>query len=692
VYIYSFNIMKQLFLALCLSGLSIITKAQVTIDPTKIDIVRDSFGVPHIFAKTDAEVAYGLAWAHAEDDFKSLQELMLPVKNLMGRVQGKKGAAGDYAFKLFRCMEVTEEKWNTLTPAFLQLINGYIQSINLYAKTHPTEILHKKIFPITQKEYVAASVFALTIFNGADKALLRIFNNQEWELPELNQKGSNSAAVHSSKTTTGESFLLINAHQPNTGLQAFYEAHINSEEGLNVAGGLLAGGPCILHGVNENLGWAHTVNFCDRVDEFQLEMNPENNLQYKFDGQWVDLEVKTIKLRIKGLPINIKRKIYWSKYGATMKNKQGFFSIRLGANMKIGALQQWYQMNKAKNYTEFYAALNTQELSMFNVMYADKYDTIFYINNAAMPIRDASPQYNWQRTLPGNTSKTLWTNFRPLNHLPQYINPKSGFLFNTNHSSFLATAAEDNLKPSSFAYQDGWENYHLNRSVRFLELFPQNEKLNYATFKSIKFDKQLPTTLQYWYKIDSMFILHEKDYPVYANLISTFKNWDKRGDADSKGAAIFLLAYEYLKKKLQGQAPRSITKQEAVETFEYIKNYMQTNFGKEDIVLGDLQKLVRGDKEWPIWGFPDLLSPQWTEKYNNGKLKSIGGDGLIMFVRFAKNSLPKIETVNMYGASTNPNSKHFNDQVEMYLKQQTKTISLDKAEVYKNAERIYHPL
>jgi acyl-homoserine-lactone acylase len=673
---------------LLLSNLSF---SQTTIDPRKIDIVRDSFGVPHIFAKTDAEVAYGLAWANAEDDFKSLQELMLPVKNLMGRVQGKKGAAGDYAFQLFRCMEITEEKWSTLTPAFLKLIDGYTQAINLYAKTHANELLHKKIFPITQKEYVAASVFALTIFNGADKALLRIFNNQEWELPELNKKGSNSAAVHSSKTTTGENYLLINAHQPNTGPQAFYEAHINSEEGLNVAGGLLAGGPCILHGANENLGWAHTVNFCDRVDEFQLEMNPNNNLQYKFDGQWIDLEVKTIKLRIKGLPINIKRKIYWSKYGATMKNKQGFFSIRLGANMKIGALQQWYQMNKAKNYTEFYAALNTQELSMFNIMYADKYDTIYYINNAAMPIRTASPSYNWQRTLPGNTSKTLWTNFRPLKDLPQYINPKSGFLFNTNHSSFLATGKGDNIKYKDFPTQDGWENYHLNRSVRFLELFPQNEKLSYNKFKSIKFDKQLPNSLQYWYKIDSMFTLNEKDYPAYANLITTFNTWDKSGDADNKGAAIFLLAYEYLKKKLQGQAPRAITKQEAIETFEHIKNYMQRYFGKEDIVLGDLQKLVRGNKEWPLWGFPDLLSPQWTGKYNNGKLKSIGGDGLIMFVRFAKNSLPKIETVNMYGASANPNSKHFNDQVEMYLKQQTKTISLDKVEVYKNAERVYHP-
>ena len=214
--------------------------SQSAIDPATIDIVRDSFGVPHIFAKTDAAVAYGLAWAEAEDDFKSMQEVILPAKGLMGKVMGKKGAAGDYAFALFRCREITEEKWNTLSPEFLKLIDGYVQGINKYAATHPEEVVNKKLFPVTLKEYVSTSVLALTVFNGADAALLRIFNNSEWEVPELNKKGSNSSAVHPSKTSSGEAFLLINAHQPNTGPQAFYEAQLCSEEGLNILGGLLA--------------------------------------------------------------------------------------------------------------------------------------------------------------------------------------------------------------------------------------------------------------------------------------------------------------------------------------------------------------------------------------------------------------------------------------------------------------------
>ena len=119
---------------------------------------------------------------------------------------------------------------------------------------------------------------------------------------------------------------------------------------------------------------------------------------------------------------------------------------------------------------------------------------------------------------------------------------------------------------------------------------------------------------------------------------------------------------------------------------------MQNHFGRTDITLGDLQKLVRGNKEWPLWGFPDLLSPQWTEPYKDGKLKSIGGDGLVMFVRFPKDGLPKIETVNIFGASSIPGNKHYDDQVELYLQQKTKTMTLDKVVVYKNAERVYHPL
>jgi acyl-homoserine-lactone acylase len=681
--------MRSLIIFLFLSCLISIASAQI--DPKKVTIARDGYGVPHIFAKTDPEVSYGLAWAHAEDDFASLQRMALPSKALMGRVYGKDAVAADYAFALFRCKEITEEKWNTLSPEFIRLSNGYVQGLNDYAAKHPEEVLHKDLFPLTVKDYIASSVLALTVFNGADRILGAIYANNMNPVIDYDKMGSNAIAVHPSKTATGEAYLAINAHQPNEGPEAFYEAHVNSEEGWNALGGLLAGGPSILHGVNEYLGWAHTVNFCDRVDVFQLQMNPQNSNQYMFDGQWVDLEKSKIKLLIKGVPIPISRDLLWSKYGATMKNDQGVFSIRLGANMEIRALEQWYKMNKAKNFTQFYNAISLQGLSMFNIMYADKNDTIFYINNALMPIRNDDAKYDWKKTLPGNTSKTLWTQFHGIKELPQYVNPNSGFLFNTNHSSFYATGEKDNLSVNQFPKQNGWETNHNNRSVRFLELFPQEKKVDFGLFKKIKFDRQLPAKLQYPYGIDSILMMTAKEYPQYDTLLNNLNAWDKSGDPSSKGAAVFLLIYENVSASMRGKDPQRLTKLQSEQVIQAVKLYMVKNFGTTDLRLGDIQKLVRGDKEYPAPGFPDLLAPEWGVPYKDGKRKITGGDAYVALVRFPKKGLPIIETSNTYGASSKPGKPHFDDQVELFLQQKTKPMTLDKAEVLKNAKRVYHP-
>jgi len=665
--------------------------AQAQIDPKTVTIARDSFGVPHIFAKTDPQVSYGLAWAHAEDDFKSLQMVALPSKGLMGRALGKDGVAGDYAFALFRCREITEEKWNTLSPAFLRLIEGYVQGINDYAKAHPEEVLVKQLFPMTLKEYIASSVLALTIFNGGDRALRSIFANNVNPLIDYDKMGSNAIAIHPSRTTTGEAFLAINAHQPNEGPEAFYEAHVNSEEGWNALGGLLAGGPCILHGVNENLGWAHTVNFCDRLDIYQLQMNPKKADQYMFDGVWTDLEKKKIKLHIKGVPIPVSRDLYWSKYGATMKNEQGTFAIRLGANMEIRVLEQWYTMNKAQNFTQFYKAISMQGLSMFNIMYADRNDTIFYINNALMPIRDPSPAYDWKKTLPGNTSKTLWTKFYGIRELPQYVNPSSGFLFNTNHSSFYATAPENNLLASAFSPTSNWETNHNNRSKSFLELMPSAGKIDFDRFKRIKFDRQFPAVFEFPYSIDSLFLMKRANYPQYDTLMRNLQEWDRRGVPESKGAAAFLMVYEKVSRAMRGKDSRALTMAECEKLLHDIQDQMMKTYSTTDLALGDIQKLVRGDKEFPGPGLPDLLSPEWGVATANGKRKITGGDAYVALVRFPKQGLPIIETVNTYGASSKQGSPHFDDQVPLFLQQKTKTMTLDKAKVLATAKRIYHP-
>ena len=126
--------MKKILLFFSLlSGLCL----QAQIDRSNITIARDSFGVPHIFAPTDPEVAYGLAWAHAEDDFNTLQLVVLSGQARLGKVLGKKGAQADYVVDLLRCRQLVNEQWNTLSPDFIALVRGYVTGLNAYAKHTP---------------------------------------------------------------------------------------------------------------------------------------------------------------------------------------------------------------------------------------------------------------------------------------------------------------------------------------------------------------------------------------------------------------------------------------------------------------------------------------------------------------------------------------------------------------------------
>lgn len=666
------------------------TCASAQIDPSKIDIVRDHYGVPHIYGKTDAEASYGLAWAHAEDDFETIQQTLLAGKAMLASYKGKQGATIDYIIHLLRIPELVEERYETdLSPDFKKLVEGYCAGMNAYAKQHPNEVLVKKAFPVTPKELIQCTVLQLSILSGADKALTSIFNGKVPLLENYKTAGSNAFAFNSAKTTDGQVYLDINAHQPLEGPVAFYEAHLNSEEGLNILGANFPGAPCILHGCNEYLGWAHTVNDPDKLDVYQLEINPENKFQYKFDGEWVDLEVRTAALRvkIKGLMIPVKKKAYWSKYGPTIITERGTFSIRMPSLMDIRGMEQWYRFNKAKNFTEFKSALNMLAIPGYNIVYADRYDTIFYISNGRIPVRDS--KFNWKNTLPGNTSATLWKDLHPLSDLPQVLQPQSGFVYNTNHSPFHSTEGPEN--PVIKFPNMGYETLENNRSVRFAELVSAQDKISYDVFKRIKFDRQFPSKFAFPINIDSVFLLKPDDHPEIADLISNLKNWDKVANVESIGAGAFLKFYQNVNKARDLYASTGIlTMAQIINILNEIKAEMLQLYGRTNVQLGDIQKLVRGEKVLPQPGLPDVLAPMYSVPYKDGMVKANQGDAYIELVRFTKNG-PIIETLNTYGASSRKKSPHYTDQMEMYIKQQTKPMTLDKSAVYKNAERIYHP-
>ncbi|MFM6954877.1 MAG: penicillin acylase family protein [Sphingobacteriaceae bacterium] len=664
------------------------------INPKNIQIARDKWGVPHIFAKTDAEVAYGLAWAHAEDDFATIQTSYLAGKGMLGLLKGKKGAQIDYVAQLFRTKELVEARYQKdISPQFKSVLLGYAQGFNAYAKAHKKQVLVPALFPVTPKDMLAFSVLQLAISSGADQALKAIFDGKVATMDFLKPGGSNAFAFNSAKTTDGSVYLAINAHQPLEGPVAFYEAQLCSEEGWNILGALFPGAPSILHGVNENLGWAHTVNYPDKLDTYQLEINPQNPKQYKFDGQWVNLEEKKIPLKINlgGIvPITVQKAAYWSKYGPTVISKKGTFSIRTGALDEIRALEQWYTMNKATNFTEFNKALQMGAISGYNIVYADKRDTIFYLSNGKLPLRDSS--YNWKGTLPGNTSKTLWTNYHKVSELPQVLKPTAGYVFNTNHSPFNSTAAAENISAKNYDKTMGYETWENNRSVRFMEQVAAKDKFTFEEFKRIKFDRQLPQKLAFYTNIDSLFLLDEAKNPEIADVLRILKTWDRKADTTSIGASIFSQTYYIIDAKLksQGRFFGTYTAAECKQALVESKAYFNKYFSSVNVPFANYQRLIRGKVSMAVGGMPDVLAATHAEPYKNGQIKDMQGDAYIELVHFAKDG-PEIESVNCYGASADPKSVHYTDQMPLFVKQQTKKMTLNKTEVLRTAERIYHP-
>jgi acyl-homoserine-lactone acylase len=687
--------MKYFILA-CGLFLAFYSTAQLpTIRTNQINIARDSYGVPHIFAPTDPEVAYGLAWAHSEDDFKTIQTLILTGKGKLGSYLGKKGAPVDYVFGLLNTRKVVDQQIKSMDPKFIQLVQGYLMGLEAYAKAHPAEVLNKHVFPIQLEDYIATTMFSVAIFCGVDKTLPKILDGSIPHLTGFTGEGSNAFAIKSNKSASGEPMLVINAHQPIEGATAFYEAHVQSEEGWNILGGLFPGGPLIFHGVTPNLAWAHTVNFQDKIDVYQLQTDKAHPGQYEVDGKWLDLEKRKIKLNIKGIPFAVSKMGYTSIYGPTVKTPKGeYFSLRLPALFDAGALQQWYAMNRSTNFQEFKAALAQNHLPMFNIMYADKQDNIFYISNGKMPYRNADPKYNWASTLPGNTRATLWDTFKPLDALPQYLNPASGYLFNTNHSPFLATTTAENLNPAKFDKYDGYETYHNNRSQRAKDLIDGYDKISWEDLKRIKFDRQLPATILYPYGLDAsvLFGLKESDYPALSTIIQGIKQWNHVTDIESVGALYYNIAYYQASKLRTNGSKEPLTEGEAVQLCQYVHDFLLKHYGRLDVKLGEFQRLQRGTEDWPQAGMPDVLAAVMSEPFGESKRKMNSGDAYIGFVKFPKDGgLPLIETVNTFGASSHPESKHFADQRAMYQAQQTKVMTLDKAEVLKKAERVYHP-
>ena len=665
------------------------------INTNNIEIIRDSFGVPHIYTKTDAELGYGLAWVHSEDDFKTIQEAYLAGNSLLSKHIGLRGAPVDFLSQLIRSDEIIDSLYNTIDKNFIEVVKGYAQGINRYAELNPNEVLVKKLFPITPKKMLKYSFLQLFISSEGDRAVRAIFENNFKSLTfqRRNELGSNLFSFSTNKTKNGETYMAVNTHQPLDGPTSWYEVHLESEEGTSIIGATFAGAPCVLTGTNKNLAWTHTVNRPDKTDIYQLEMVKNSKRKYFFDDKILKLKKYRGKafIKILGIPIKVSKKYYSSVYGPTLKNKTGFFSVRTGSLFKVRGLEQWWKMNKASSFKEFYSILEMNEIPGYNIGYADKDDNIFYISNGLIPKRNN--KYKWTDVLPGNTSETLWTEYYKTSELPQVINPKSGYIYNANHSPFKSTSLNENPNPQNFNSNMGFETFDNNRSTRIFELIESINAIDYKDFKTIKYDNKFPTPFNYnFMDINNIMEMDPKNYPEISDLLEQIQKWDRVTDVNSTGAGAYAMFYYTLVEKYfyKSYYDRNFSKDLIADCLKDVKEKMIKYFNSSTVKLGEYQKLVRGNKEMPIFGMPDVITAMTASKYRNGKIQVTHGESYIQLVKFSNKGV-EIESIISYGSSDHKDSPHYNDQMELYSKFKTKKMSFDKDYVLKNARTTYNP-
>lgn len=682
-------------------------------DNYDVRILRDTWGVPHIFGVTDADTAFGLAYAHAEDDFATLQLTLLAARGQLGTVFGMDGAPNDYMVQLLRIQEQIDAGYDSISPDMQAILEAYADGMNLYAALHEDEV-YPGLFPMDGKDMVAAAVHKTPLFFGLDGALGELFaaERQNTTSPRPDQTwlpyqpgapnpyfaGSNTFAIAPSRTDDGSTYLLVNAHQPYEGALTFYEAHLHSEEGWDAVGGLIPGMPTIAHGHNRHIGWAFTVNSPDLIDTYVLDINPDNPDQYRFDGAWHDLEVREATLRVKiigRLIIPVKREVLWSIYGPVVRQDHGTYAIRYAMMGRVGLFEQFYRLNKATNLADMEEAMAMLQIPMFNMGYADAQGNIAYLYNAVMPLR--AEGYDWEQYLPGDTSDTLWTDYAPFEQLPYVLNPPSGFIQNGNSSPFQTTLGPGNPDPANYSLTWGIETHLTNRALQALALLGGDESITWAEFKAYKYDLFYhpdSDMVQYVNQIVNAALPEDEDVVAAANILAA---WDFQTNPESTGATLAILTILQLNETEHSISPAAMTGH-PIETDVLVENfvkavaYLKEHFGRVDVPWSEVNRLIRGDVDLGMGGGPDILHATYGQAQEDGRLRVFVGDAYIMLVRWDANGNVTAESIHQYGSNTgHEDSPHYADQAPLAVQQQLKPVWYDEADILANLEKEYRP-
>ena len=643
-------------------------------DKYNVVIERDIRGVPHVIGERDVDAAFGFAYAQAEDNWELVYDTIDFYRGTAAKTKGPDSAITDFLVKWLGIWDDIDAHYSSgLSPEIRAYIEAYADGLNYYAALNPERAVAD--LPVTGKDIIAGYMFRHILFYGFDGVLKEVLSNERQQpISTANgviynglPVGSNATAISPLNSTDGATRLAINSHQPTTGPVAWYEAHIQSGEGLNAMGGLFPGSATIGVGFNENIAWGATVNKPDLVDVYVLDIDPEDPLRYRIDGEWRDLEVTELSVDVKlwgFLPWTTSELGLRSIHGPVLQTDHGTYAIRYAGMGKMRQVEQWLAMNKAQNLEQWRDALRIHSFASFNFVYADRDSNIMFVHNSLTPVRVGG--YDWSQYLPGDDSSLIWQDYMAFDKLPQVINPESGFIHSANQSPFFVTATGSNPKIADYRPEDGFPTRMTNRAVRGLEMFAELSPISEDEFSQIKHDKKYsPNSRAVRFLQGAINLpLADSAQQSYIDAQAVIRDWDLSTDIENRGAAIStcVIGVEWLAEQKGEPTP------DVADAFYSCADRLMAATGRIDPLWGDVNRHVRGDLNLPVGGGPDTLRAIYAlGMEEDGYQTNIAGDGLYYFVSWDAQGVQKIRGVHQFGAATlDTQSPHYADQAKDY--------------------------
>ena len=675
------------------------------------NINRDKYGVPHITGIKDKDAAFGFGFAQTEDDYENIEFVIKMARgelsdfnvspnslislfnlisgsgDIMENISAIDGVELDFLIKFLNTEDTALRLKKTVDPKILMYLKGYADGINYWAALNSNKI-DKSLFPVTENDLLTGMIFRMPLFYGLDyhiDQLVKLMSDDNEQVVLQNElsnnklvaaikshfkpSGSNAFAISKKRSADDDTMLVINSHQPLTGPVAWYEAHIKSDEGLNIMGGTFPGSPFIHVGFNEYLGWGATVNQPDLADIYELTINPENENQYLLDGAWKNLKVVKQKFKVKIFgPFNITYPLdmYFSDHGPVMKNGQKAYALRYVGMNDANQASAWLKMNKATNFNEWQDSLKMQQIASLNLVYADKEDNIFFVHNMKSPIRDFD--YDWKSILPGDKSNLIWSEFYTYEEIPKILNPDSGYIYSTNQSPFFVTDLNDNLKEENFPITMGFQSRITNRAHRAYELLDVDKKISWENLDRYKHDNKFSINSRQYKFLQKIFSYDFTEDRLIAAQ-NFLKNWDLGTDNENIHAAfgVCIVAPEWLAEIKKESQP------DPIKIFKDCVNEFEKNFNQLGVKWSEISFLERGKKMLPVQGGPDVLRAIYSPRSEDGILKAVAGDGLYIYVNWDKLGQQSSTSVHQFGASTSvKESPHYDDQMELFVNEKLK--------------------